>query len=137
MPGGAEEISAHLAETTGLGFSSVLGACSGWQTDPWPIESHNIVLNRPSLNNGDAVLWIEGKVVIDSTALDSTLRRRFPCAGYSLQLLLRPPSNRVPSAQTRFEFADFSAGPIKPMPGGQHRGALGSRISPRRGHPEL
>lgn len=70
--GGAGEIYAYIAGVNGYGLDLGRGDFS-WPADgQWHAVSLQVVLNTPGEANGEAVLSLDGKVVIDTTGLSIT-----------------------------------------------------------------
>lgn len=108
-PGGAGEIYAYFAGTTGYGLQIGLGSFYWPANGQWQTVSLQIVLNSPGQSNGQAVLSINGHVVIDAGSLDITTTAT-PIDGLFFSSFYggHDPS-WAPSAQTSLQFADFSA----------------------------
>jgi hypothetical protein len=71
-PAGAGEIYAYLAGTVGYGLELGRGDFFWPANGKWQTVSLHVVLNSPGRSNGQAVLSLNGKIVINATGLTIT-----------------------------------------------------------------
>jgi hypothetical protein len=108
-PQGAGEIYAYLAGVNGYGLQLGL-AQFFWPADgKWHTVTLHVVVNSPGQSNGQAVLSLDGKVVIDSTGLDIT-DTGTPIDGLFFSSFYGGHDPTwAPSAESHVDFAAFSA----------------------------
>jgi hypothetical protein len=107
--GGAGEIYAYIAGVSGYGLSLGRGDFT-WPADGhWHTVSLRVTLNAPGKTNGEAVLSLDGSVVIDATGLDIT-ETATPIDGLFFSTFYggHDPS-WAPTAAMHVDFAGFSA----------------------------
>ncbi|MGA8207280.1 MAG: polysaccharide lyase [Candidatus Dormiibacterota bacterium] len=108
-PEGAGEIYAYFAGTTGYGLQIGLGSFYWPANGQWQTVSLHVVINSPGQSNGQAVLSINGHVVIEAGGLNITTTAT-PIDGLFFSSFYGGHDPTwAPSAQTSIEFADFSA----------------------------
>jgi hypothetical protein len=108
-PEGAGEIYAYLAGTSGYGLQLGLGSFF-WPADgKWHTVSLHVVVNSPGQSNGQAILSLDGKAVIDAGGLDIT-DTGTPIGGLFFSSFYGGHDPTwAPSSQTHIDFTDFSA----------------------------
>lgn len=106
--GGAGEIYAYIAGVSGYGLDLGRGNFV-WPADgKWHTVSLHDVLNTPGQPNGEAVLSLDGKIVVDATGLDIT-DTETPISGLFFSSFYggHDPS-WAPSAEMHIDFTGFS-----------------------------
>lgn len=107
--GGAGEIYAYISGVNGYGLDLGRGDFT-WPADGlWHTVSLKVVVNSPGQSNGEAVLSLDGRVVVDATGLAVT-DTATPISGLFFSTFYggHDPS-WAPTANMQLAFAEFSA----------------------------
>ncbi|MGH7692475.1 MAG: polysaccharide lyase [Candidatus Dormibacteria bacterium] len=107
--GGAGEIYAYIAGVSGYGLDLGRGDFT-WPADGhWHTVSLHVALNTPGQSNGEAVLSLDGRVVVDATGLEISTSG-VPVGGLFFSTFYggHDPS-WAPSARMHIGFRDFTA----------------------------
>ncbi|MGH7640933.1 MAG: polysaccharide lyase [Candidatus Dormibacteria bacterium] len=107
--GGAGEIYAYIAGVNGYGLDLGRGDFT-WPADgQWHTVTLHVVVNTPGHSDGEAVLSLDGRVVVDATNLDIS-DSGVPIGGLFFSTFYggHDPS-WAPSSEMNTQFRDFSA----------------------------